>query len=64
MNTCVIDSVTLEPYSSELMIIVSGYNCDEVKEWFVDAFGYGTSNNLAEAYFHSYIMQYCYKLFL
>ena len=48
MNTCVIDSVTLEPYSSERMIIVSGYNCDEVKEWFVDAFGYGTSNNLKD----------------
>jgi hypothetical protein len=48
MSICVIDSVTLEPYSGERMIIVSGYNCDEVKKWFVDAFGSAPSNNLKD----------------
>jgi hypothetical protein len=48
MSTCVIDAIPLEPYSTERMILVSGYNCDEVIEWYKDAFGKPESNKLSD----------------
>lgn len=34
MNTCLIHPVVLEPYSSEQLIVICGYNCEEVINWF------------------------------
>lgn len=48
MNKCAIDSISLEPYSAERLIVVCGYNYDEVVEWYHDAFGKPTSNKLSE----------------
>ncbi len=48
MHSCVMDTIELIPYSSERMIIVSGFNCDEVKEWFHDAYGEVKCKNLIE----------------
>lgn len=48
MNTCAIDTILLEPYSTERMIIVSGYNCNEVLAWYHDAYGKPESNKLSD----------------
>jgi len=45
---CAIDTVLLEPYSTERMIIVSGYNCNEVLAWYHDAYGVPQSNKLSD----------------
>jgi hypothetical protein len=47
MSTCAIDAIPLEPYSTERMILVSGYNCDEVLAWYHDAYGKPESNKLS-----------------
>ena len=48
MNICAIDSISLEPYSSERMILVSGFNCDEVLTWYKDAYRKPESNKLSD----------------
>jgi hypothetical protein len=48
MKTCVIDTIVLEPYSSERILIVSGYNCEEVLEWYNDAYGKPESKKLSD----------------
>lgn len=48
MSVCAIDTILLEPYSTERIIIVSGYNCDEVLAWYCDAFGKPESNKLSD----------------
>ena len=34
MNICTITPIVLEPYSTEMLIVVSGHSSEEVKEWF------------------------------
>lgn len=48
MNTCVIDTILLEPYSSERILLVSGYNCDDVIAWYHNAYGKPESNKLSD----------------
>ena len=48
MKICAIDTISLEPYSSELLVIVSGYSCDEVLDWYKNAVGVPTSNKLSD----------------
>lgn len=45
---CAIDAILLEPYSSERLIVVSGYNYEELLEWYQNAFGKPESNKLSE----------------
>jgi hypothetical protein len=33
MSLCVISSIALEPYSTERLVVVCGYNCDVAIEW-------------------------------
>jgi hypothetical protein len=48
MKTCVINVISLEPYSSEQLIVVSGYSCDEMLEWYKKEVGDPKSNKLSE----------------
>lgn len=48
MHNCVMDTIELLPYSSERMIIVSGFNCDEVKEWLFKEYGKTEAKKLTD----------------
>lgn len=48
MSVCAIDTILLEPYSTERILIVSGYNCDDVLAWYNDVMGKPESNKLSE----------------
>jgi hypothetical protein len=39
MSTIIIDSIPLEPYSYDRLIVVSGHNADEVIAWFKENYG-------------------------
>ena len=48
MNKCAIDTIILEPYSTERILLVSGYSCDEVLDWYHNSMGKPESNKLSE----------------
>lgn len=52
MSRCVIDTIVLEPYSTERLIVVCGYNYDEVAEWFKGLFSTTTEKNLSKIRLH------------
>jgi hypothetical protein len=48
MNTIVIDTIELQPYDHDRVIVVSGHNADEVIAWFKEHNSNPGSNNLKE----------------
>lgn len=46
METCVMDSILLEPYSRERLLVVSGFNYQDVLAWFDDNYGVAPTKNL------------------
>jgi hypothetical protein len=46
MSVCVIDTVELQPYGNDRVIVVCGYNADEVIEWFKENNSNPESNDL------------------
>jgi hypothetical protein len=52
MSRCVIDTIVLEPYSTERLIVVCGYNYDEVVEWFKGLFSTTNEKNLNKIRLH------------
>lgn len=48
MSTIVIDTIELQPYDNDRLIVVSGFNADEVIKWFKEHNGNPGSNNLKE----------------
>lgn len=46
MNTCVMDSIVLGPYSKERLLVVSGFNYQDVLVWFNDSYGVPPTQNL------------------
>lgn len=52
MARCVINIIELEPYSSEVLILIKGYNYCEVVEWYKEMFAKTDEKNLAKIKTH------------
>jgi hypothetical protein len=57
MSACLIHPIILEPYSSEQLIVICGYNCEEVINWFKNEDWKPADNNLKSIRKHCQIRE-------